>query len=350
MVSQSEVEPMMMPTSGFAVELEFSAVEVMVPNSSLAECVRKETPALEPAYAQNEALILRRFLSRRDFSALEPCVAELADKVERAGDEDGVARAGVGQGLLECSFGVGDDGKVHRVVASHFSKLRGADGAWVVGLGEDDFGGEGEEQAGGFVDSFVSHGAVDEDDAAVGESFFEEAGELASGAGIVSAVKVKVRVGMQFLEAAGPTGFGNAALDVFVGDTEVFRLEQARGGDRVERVLKLEAAGQRRSDGELGVRSSFRDLRMNAASFHNFLVDAKGFRCFNQLTMKFSGAPAQNFTGLGELRGADDRNAVLNDSRFFSGDFTQGVAEEVLVVEIDASNDAGDRGDAVGGV
>ena len=58
-----------------------------------------------------------------------PVVAELADQIEGAGDENGVIGRGFGEGMLEGALGVGDYGKTRGVMASDFGKLRGGDGA-----------------------------------------------------------------------------------------------------------------------------------------------------------------------------------------------------------------------------
>ena len=47
---------------------------------------------------------------------------------------------------------------------------------------------------------------------------------------------------------------------------------------------------------------------------------------------------AQNYLArFGTLFGHDDRNAGLEDSRLFAGDFLQRMAEKIFVVEIDAA-------------
>ena len=49
---------------------------------------------------------------RRPTEALFPGVAELADQVEGAGDEDGVISVGVGEGAVERLFGIGNGGEM----------------------------------------------------------------------------------------------------------------------------------------------------------------------------------------------------------------------------------------------
>jgi len=95
-----------------------------------------------------------------NLGAVLPIVAELADEIERASDENGVIGGGFGEGVVEGLLGFGDYGKTAGVMAGDFGELRGGDGAWGAGSGEDDFLGAGEEEAGDFVDGFVAEGSV----------------------------------------------------------------------------------------------------------------------------------------------------------------------------------------------
>jgi hypothetical protein len=123
-----------------------------------------------------------------------PGVAKLADEIEGAGDEDGVVGLGVGEGVSEGGVGVGDGKELGGVMAGDLGELAGGDGAGIVGLGEDDFGGQGEEQAGDLVDGFIAHGGIDEQNATAGEIFLEELREFTCGAGIVGAVEENVGI------------------------------------------------------------------------------------------------------------------------------------------------------------
>src|SRR5216684_6957953 len=171
-------------------------------------------------------------------------MAELADQIERASDENGVIGRGFGEGMLEGGLGVGDHGKTRGVMASDFGKLRGGDGARGAWRGEDDFRGVREKQAGNFVDGFVAKGGVDQKDFAAGEILFEKMGEFAGSAGIVRAIEIDIGRGLQFFETAGPDGVGNALSDGGIGDFEVTGLEKTSGGNGVEGVLELETAGK----------------------------------------------------------------------------------------------------------
>src|SRR5271169_6330582 len=97
------------------------------------------------------------------------------------------------------------------MVAGDFGKLGGGNGAGSVRRGEDDFGSVREEEAGDFVDGFVAKSGINHPDFAGGEILLEEMSEFAGGAGIVRAVEIDVGMRLQFFEAAGPDGVGDAA-------------------------------------------------------------------------------------------------------------------------------------------
>src|SRR5208282_3794843 len=142
-----------------------------------------------------------------------PIVAELADQIERAGDENGV---------------VGGD----------FGEVRSGDSARSVGRCKDDLRGVREEEAGDFVDGFIAKGGVEQKDFAAGEIHLEEMSKLAGGAGIVRAIEINVRVQLQFFEPAGPDSIGDALRDGFIGNLEAATVKEARGGEGVQCVLE----------------------------------------------------------------------------------------------------------------
>jgi len=80
----------------------------------------------------------------------------------------------------------------------------------------------------------------------------EEGSEFAGGGGIMGAVEVHGGMGLEFFEAAGPDGGGDAFGYGFVGDSKTALLEITGGGEGVEGVLELEAAGEPGSDFECG--------------------------------------------------------------------------------------------------
>src|SRR6266550_1300275 len=204
MVSQSEPEPMMMPTRGCS-----SAPACPSPRMDSLGFFRTITvhqareimPVRKPALQRPSRTggdILRFFLARGDLRALLPIVAELADQIERTGDENGVFRRGLGERAFEGALGVRDYGKTRGMMAGNFRKLRGGNGARNARRGEDDFCGMREKKTGYFVDGFIAKGGVDQPDFAAREVLFEEMGEFACGAGIVRTIEVNGRVGLQF--------------------------------------------------------------------------------------------------------------------------------------------------------
>src|SRR6267143_1413854 len=108
-----------------------------------------------------ESDILRFFLARGDLRAVLPIVAELADQIERAGDENGVFGRGFRESVFERALGIGEHGKTRGMMAGNFRELRGGNGAGNARRREDDFRGVGEEEAGDFVDSFIAESGID---------------------------------------------------------------------------------------------------------------------------------------------------------------------------------------------
>src|SRR2546423_14679970 len=75
-VSQSEEEPIMIPTRGLLAKVDSSR--------------------FSPGWRQPESGILRRFSAGGDLRALLPVVAKLSHKIQRAGDKHGVFGTGLG--------------------------------------------------------------------------------------------------------------------------------------------------------------------------------------------------------------------------------------------------------------
>ena len=93
--------------------------------------------------------------------ALLPILAELPDQIEGAGDENGVFRCGFRESVFERAFGIGDHGKMRGMVAGNFRELRGGNSARGARRGEDDFRGGREEEAGYFIDGFITKSGID---------------------------------------------------------------------------------------------------------------------------------------------------------------------------------------------
>lgn len=297
-----------------------------------------------------EGHILRFFSVRGDLCAVFPVVAKLADQIKRASDENSIVGRGLGDGVVKGVLGVGDHGKMNGMVAGDFGELHGGNGARSVRRGEDHFGGVGKEQAGDFVDSFVAKSGVNHPNFAGREILLQEICEFAGGAGIVRAVEINVGCGLQSLEAAGPDGFSDAACDGFVGDLKSAVSEEPGGSNTVQGVLKLESARQARSNVEGFSRGRFDHLCADASVVDGFLIDAKDFRGLDNGAAETFSAIKNHFAGLGTLFGEDERHARFKNSRFFSRDFREGVAEKILVVEIDTRDDGDDRRQDVGGI
>ena len=118
MVSQSEPEPMMMPTRGWWRMICASFLESW-------RFFNRRARYIVPLLSDKSTAFI--FDQGVNLGAVFPVVAELADEIERAGDENGVIGGGFGEGVVEGLFGFGDDGKTGGVVAGDFGELRGGD-------------------------------------------------------------------------------------------------------------------------------------------------------------------------------------------------------------------------------
>src|SRR5690348_6780844 len=119
MVSQSDVEPMMMPTRGLA--------------------------SLRSSWLFMEADILRLFSARCDLLALLPVMAKLADQIKRAGNENRIVGSGLGQRLVERLLGGRNHLETGSVVGCNFRESRSGDSPGSTRLGKDNFSGAGKE-------------------------------------------------------------------------------------------------------------------------------------------------------------------------------------------------------------
>ena len=178
----------------------------------------------------------------------------------------------------------------------------------------------------------------------------EEGSEFAGGGGIVRAVEVNGGMGLEFFETAGPDGVGDAFGDGFVGDSKAALLEIAGGGEGVEGVLQLEAAGEAGSDFECGAEAISVMRARTTAVLRGFIFDAKEIWDVDDGAVEFVRASEDDFACFGALFGENDGHAGLQDAGFFGGDFREGVAEEIFVVEIDAGDDGNERVKNIGGV
>src|SRR5438874_13117910 len=117
------------------------------------------------------------------------------------------------------------------------------------------------ELARNFVNGFVAQRSIDEPDFSAAEILFKETCQLAGGAGIVRAVEVNVWIGLQFFKAARPDRVGDSLRNVVGGNAETTGGQLTRGGQRVQGILQLEAAGQAGGNFEGFPRRKFGDLR-----------------------------------------------------------------------------------------
>src|SRR5215467_13896815 len=115
MVSQSDVEPMMIPTSGLA--------------------------SLRSSWLFMEGDILRLFSARCDLLALLPVVPKLADKIQRAGNENHIFGSGLTQRPVERLFGRSNHREAGGVMGGDFREPRRGDSAGRTRLRKDDLGG-----------------------------------------------------------------------------------------------------------------------------------------------------------------------------------------------------------------
>jgi hypothetical protein len=176
--------------------------------------------------------------------------AQFADEVERSGDKDNVFGRCEFEGARQGLRGVGHDFGNPRVVCGHFREQRGGDGAGLCGRRENHGGSVGEKKSGDFVDGFVAHGSVDQENFAAGEELLPEDGDFARPGGVVRAVNVNFGALADAFETAGPRGGGEAARDGFIVDGRAALGQHARGGEGRERVANLEPAGEAQGNGD----------------------------------------------------------------------------------------------------
>src|SRR5580700_8285117 len=150
--------------------------------------------AAPPGKVSPERHILRCFSMRGDLRAVFPVVAQLADKVERPGDNYGVVRRGPVEGMFESRFWLGHDREASGVVRCDFGKPGNGNGARGTRLREDYLGGKRKKNSCHFVDGFVAQRSKDQPNFAASKILLQESGEFSGGGRVVRAVEVHVRV------------------------------------------------------------------------------------------------------------------------------------------------------------
>ena len=114
-----------------------------------------------------------------------------------------------------------------------------------VGDGKDHGRSARKKQARDFIDGFVAHGSVDQENISPGQECVPEDGDFARAGGIVRAVQVNFGPLGDAFQAAGPGRRRDAARDGVVIDGRAALGKHARRGDRRERVADLEASRER---------------------------------------------------------------------------------------------------------
>src|SRR5260370_9959134 len=204
------------------------------------------------------------------------------------------------------------------VMAGNFWEVGGGKGTRSTGRGKDEVGRMRKKNGRHSVPGLITKSGIEEPDFAAGEIFFEEGGEFASGAGIVSAIEVDAGIGLQFFETTGPDGVCNTSCDGLAGDSKTAVLEESRCDKSVEGILQLEAAGQAAGDFERSAGRVFGDAGADKAVFHRLVNDAAGLHRFDDGAIEFASAIKEDTAGLGILFGKDDRYAGLQDATFFA--------------------------------
>src|SRR5882762_1949918 len=327
-VSQSEDEPMMMPTKGDFAEIESFAILAFT----------------------EEADILRCFSPRRDLRALFPILAKLPDQVQRASDENGVFGTRLGDKVIERLLGVGDNGTVFGQMRGNLAQLRSRDGARGARLCEHHFSGLWEEQSGDFVDGFVAQRPVKQENFAAAKVLLPEGSQLAGRARVVGAVDVDVRPRLQFFQASRPNGGRNALLDRGLRNPISPCGQRAGRGHGIHRVLQLKTSGQLWGKARRPARGYLCDSCMRATILERSVIQAIGLGRFNNWTPKFRCPRQKNFASFRSLPGEHNRNTLFQDAGFFGGDVAQRMPQKVFVIEIDGRDQRNCRSQNIGGV
>src|SRR6266404_2282430 len=278
--------------------------------------------------------------ARRGVSAHLPVMAQLSDQIERTCNADDLAWRGLCQGGIECLFRVRNDFEMCRMMAGNLGELRRRDGTGSSRLGKKHLGCARKQDAGKFVDGFVAKRAENQDEVSTVKIFIEESCQFSRSRWIVGAIEINVRIGVNFFDSTGPDCASDSLFDVSVADAKPLRLQNAGGGYRVQCVLELKAPGELRR--KLKSRPSFDSphCRTGSAIQHLLRFNCECAGGFDHTSVRFARLGEKNFANFFPLFRNDDGNAGLDDSRFFTGDFAQRVAEKIFVVKVHARNNA----------
>src|SRR5690348_9549513 len=147
-VSQSDDEPMMIPTNGCRESTVRCSIDFL-----------QDRRLRDWRKTSSERAILRFFSTGRDLLAISPVETQLPDQIERAGHEYRVMCLGSRERFFECRLRFGDHVKFRRMVCRDFPQLRHGNRARRSRLRQYDFSGEGEQDSRNLVDGLVSKGA-----------------------------------------------------------------------------------------------------------------------------------------------------------------------------------------------
>src|SRR5438445_2738216 len=278
--------------------------------------------------------------ARRGVSAHLPVMAQLSDQIERPCNADDLAWRGLCQGGIECFFGVRNDFEMCRMMAGNLGELRSRDGTGRSRLGKKYFGCARKQDAGNFVDGFVAKRAENQNELSTVKIFIEKSCQFPRSRWIVGAIEINVRIGVNFFDSTGPDCGSDSLFDGSVANAKPLRLQHAGGGYRVQCVLELKAPGELRR--KLKSRASFDFPHCSTGSAIQHLLR---FNCecaggFDHTGVHFARLGEKNLANFPPLFRNDDGNARLDDSRFFTGDFAQRVAEKIFVVKVHARDNA----------
>ncbi len=196
------------------------------------------------------------------------------------------------------------------------------------------------QDSGNFVDGFVAKRAENQGELSTVKIFIEKSCQFPRSRWIVGTIEINVGIGVNFFDSAGPDCGSDSFFDVSVADAKPLRLQNACGGHRVQCVLELKAPGELRR--KLKSRPSFDSPHCRTGSAIQHLLRFNG-ECaggFDHTGVHFACLGEKNFANFFPLFRDDDGNARLDDSRFFTGDFAQRVAEKIFMVKVYARNDA----------
>ena len=166
--------------------------------------------------SEPEPDILRCFSARGDLRTIFPVVAQLPNKIERPGDDDGVVRSGSIKCVFECRFRLRNDREMRGVVRRDLRKLGYGNRSRRPRLRENHLGRMRKKNASNFVHGLVAQRAKHQPDLSATEVLLQECSKLSRRRGIVRAIQIYIRLGLNPFETPGPNRFGDPLRDRLV--------------------------------------------------------------------------------------------------------------------------------------